>query len=154
MLSQIEKSKINPTVAIILKIADVLKIRILDLIEESTQKNILRLIHEDDGHHTFRKDDACEIRTLSPLILEKSIEFYRIKLKVNGELCSEAHFSGTEEFLYVARGKLLVTSGSESTPVSKGDSLQYRADVAHCLCNQGKSLAEAFLIVRYKDKPL
>jgi transcriptional regulator with XRE-family HTH domain len=154
MLSQIEQSKINPTVAIILKISDALNIGITDLIDESQRKNILRIIHEDDGHYTFRKDASCEIRTLSPLSLEKSIEFYRIKLEAGGELRSEAHFSGTEEFLYMARGKMLITSGTETMPVSKGDSIHYRADVSHCLHNKGKSLAEAFLIVRYREMPV
>ena len=154
MLSQIEQNKINPTVAIILKIADALNIGISELIDESQRRNILRIIHEGDGHYTFRKDASCEIRTLSPLSLEKSIEFYRIKLEAGGELRSEAHFSGTEEFLYMARGKILVTSGTESMPVSKGDSIHYRADVAHCLQNQGKGLAEAFLIVRYREAPV
>jgi len=153
MLSQIEQNKINPTVAIILKISDALNIGISELIDESHRKNILRIIHEGEGHYTFRKDASCEIRTLSPLSLEKSIEFYRLKLEAGGELRSEAHFSGTEEFLYMARGKITVTSGKESMPVSKGDSIHYRADVAHSLHNKGKGLAEGFLIVRYREAP-
>ena len=154
MLSQIEQNKINPTVAIILKISDALNIGITDLIDESQRKNILRIIHEGDEHYTFRKDASCEIRTLSPLSLEKSIEFYRIKLEAGGELRSEAHFSSTEEFLYIARGRLEVTSGTESMQVAKGDSIHYRADVPHCLHNQGKGQAEAFLIVRYREAPV
>ena len=48
MLSQIEQNKINPTVAIILKISDALNISITDLIEDTARKNILR-VHRAGG---------------------------------------------------------------------------------------------------------
>lgn len=150
MLSQIEQNKVNPTVAIMLKIADALNVGIGELIDVSAQRNILRVIPADDKHYTFRGDNLCTIRTLSPLSLEKSIEFYRVILEVGGELRSEPHFTGTEEFLYLAKGRLSVTSGQETIKTAKGDSIHYRADVPHCLQNIGKSRVEAYLIVRYR----
>ena len=149
MLSQIEQEKINPTVAIMLKISDALDVGISELIDDSAKRNILRLIPVNDEHYTFRKDNLCEIRTLSPLNLEKNIEFYRLLLEVKGELHSESHFLGTEEFLYAAKGRFTVTSGEESAGLSKGDSIHYRADIPHTIQNVGKGQAEAFLIVRY-----
>jgi transcriptional regulator with XRE-family HTH domain len=154
MLSQIEQSKINPTVAIILKICDALNVSISELIDDAPHQNILQVIREADEHYTFRKDEFCEIRTLSPLSLEKSIEHYRIRLEPQGQLDSEPHFAGTEEFLYLARGKMLVVSGKDRVEIRKGDSTHYRADVPHCLKNEGKSSAEAFLIVRYPPGPV
>ncbi len=154
MLSQIEQNKINPTVAIILKISDALNISITELIEDTAQKNILRVIHDSDDHYTFHKSPLCEIRTLSPLSLEKSIEFYRIKLEANSELKSEPHFSGTQEILHVSKGKIQVTSGREIIDLSRGDSAHYNAGVPHCLQNKGKTQAEAFLIVRYQERSM
>jgi len=154
MLSQIEQNKINPTVAIILKISDALNISITELIEDTAQKSILRVIHDSDDHYTFHKSPLCEIRTLSPLSLEKSIEFYRIRLEATGELKSESHFSGTQEILYVSKGKIQVTSGVEIIDLSRGDSAHYSASVSHSLKNKGKTQAEAFLIVRYQDRSL
>ena len=150
MLSQIEQDKVNPTVAIIIKIADALGVGIGTLIDMPTEKNILRVIPESDKHYTFRADNFCTIRTLSPLSLEKTIEFYRITIEAHGELSSEPHFAGTEECLYVAKGKLSITSGQESTVVSKGDSIHFRADVPHTLKNIGKDKVEIYLITRYK----
>jgi transcriptional regulator with XRE-family HTH domain len=149
MLSQIEQGKINPTVAIMLKISDALDVGVAELIDDSAPRNILRLIPANDEHYTFRKDNLCEIRTLSPLNLEKNIEFYRLLLEVKGELNSESHFLGTEEFLYAAKGRFAVTSGGESASLSRGDSIHYRADIPHSIQNVGKGQAEAFLIVRY-----
>lgn len=151
MLSQIETNKINPTVAIILKISDALDVQLGQLIASDTRENILRVIRSTDQHYTFRKDKLCEIRTLSPLNLEKSIEFYRINLQARGILQSEPHFAGTEEFLYLSRGRLTVTSENQTITLSKGDAAHYRADVPHTIRNESSHPAEAFLIVRYKE---
>jgi len=153
MLSQIEQNKINPTVAIMLKICDALNVGIAELLDEAPRQNILHVIHESEEHYTFRKDQACEIRTLSPLSLEKNIEHYRIRLAGGGRLNSEPHFAGTEEFLYLARGRLTVTSDKDRVELHKGDSAHYRADVPHSLINESKGVVEAFLIVRYPGQP-
>ena len=149
MLSQIEQDNVNPTVAIILKIADALHIGIGELVDQATQKNILRLIPADDAHYTFRADQTCSIRTLSPLALEKNIEFYQVSLAPKGELKSEAHYAGTEEFLHLAKGKISITSGTETTSLAKGDSIHYRADVPHAIKNLSNQSVEAYLIVHY-----
>ena len=154
MLSQIEQNKINPTVAIILKISDALSISITELIEDTAQKTVFRVIRDSEDHYTFHKSPLCEIRTLSPLTLEKSIEFYRIKLEANAELKSEPHFSGTQEMLHVSKGKIQVTSGSETIHLARGDSAHYNASVPHCVQNKGKTQAEAFLIVRYQERSM
>jgi transcriptional regulator with XRE-family HTH domain len=151
MLSQIEKGKVNPTIAIILKISEALEISVSQLIESKVQKNIIRFIRHSDEDYTFRKDKSCTIRTLTPLSLEKDIEFYRIMLKAGGKLASEPHFQGTEEFLFLAKGKLSVTSGEEKIDVSQGDSIYYKADVTHILENAAKTQAEIYLIVRYRN---
>jgi transcriptional regulator with XRE-family HTH domain len=150
MLSQIEHNKINPTLAIIIKISDALKIGIGNLFNIADEKNILRVIPHNDKHYSFRSDKYCNIRTLSPLNLEKSIEFYKITLKSKGKLNSEPHFSGTEEILYLSKGKVRITSDKENVILSKSDSIHYKADKHHCIENIGKGQAICYLIVRYK----
>ena len=147
MLSQIEKDKVNPTVAIMLKIADALGVGIGELIQSARSANVLRVIPAEDSHYTFRAEEDCTIRTLSPLSLEKHIEFYRITLAPAGKLSSEAHFRGCQELLHVARGRVTVTSGSETITLNKGDSAHYRADVPHTIENTGRTDIEAYLIV-------
>jgi len=55
-----------------------------------------------------------KIRTLSPLNLEKDVEFYEVQLKEGGALRSAAHFEGTREFLTVQKGKVRVESADDS----------------------------------------
>lgn len=151
MLSQIEQNKVNPTVAVMLKIAGALKLHISDLLDIPQLHNIMRIIEGTDDTYNFRSDKLCSIRTLSPLSLEKTIEFYLLTLELDGVFTSEAHFPGTEEILYLAKGKLEVTSGDQTDVISKGDSIHYRADLSHCLRNIGRGKVEAYMIVRYRE---
>ncbi|MBN2456049.1 MAG: helix-turn-helix transcriptional regulator [Sedimentisphaerales bacterium] len=150
MISQIEQGKANPTVALMLKMADALEMEIGSLLDQGPRKNILYVLYGDDKHYTLvNKSERFEIRTLSPLDREKDIEFYLIKLGVGGEHVSQPHFVGAEEFLYVVSGKLLITSADEETELSSADSVYYKADVIHSMKNVGDKEAEAFLVVHF-----
>lgn len=151
MLSQIEQNKVNPTVAVMLRISGALKLYISDLLDVPQPHSIMHLIEHTDETYNFRSDELCSIRTLSPLSLEKAIEFYLLTLEKNGVFASEAHFPGTEEILYLAKGRLEVTSGDQLDTIGKGDSIHYRADLPHCLQNIGKGKAEVYMIVRYRE---
>ena len=152
MLSQIEQDKVNPTIAVMLKICNALKISISELLDSPQHRNIIKMISSSDKAYTFRSDKSCNIRTLSPLGLEKAIEFYRITLEANGKLVSEPHFPGTEEILYLAKGRLAIASGEQQAEINKGDSIHYRADLLHSLRNTGRGQAEAYIIVRYREE--
>ena len=52
------------------------------------------------------KDRECKNRTLSPLHLEKEVEFYKLQLQPGGELRSEPQFKGSREFLKVQKGNI------------------------------------------------
>lgn len=150
MLSQIEQDKVNPTVAVMLKIAAALQVSMDELIDIPTRSNVIRIIPASEERYTFLAEPDCTIRTLSPLNLEKNIEFYRVTLERGAELASEPHFPGTEEFLYVNRGRVRVATGQQETGLGRGDAIHYRADVPHCIANTGRTRVEAYMIVHYR----
>ena len=150
MLSQIEQDKVNPTVAVMLKIATALDLSISDLVDAPHRSNIMRIVPASDDRYTFRADPACTIRTLSPLNMEKNIEFYRITLEHGAAMASESHFPGTEEFLFVSKGRLRVITGEEQAEIGRGDSVHYRADVPHSIENIGRGRVEAYMIAHYR----
>ena len=97
-----------------------------------------------------RPDKDCRIRTLSPLNLEKDVEFYEVRLQPGGALRSSPHFEGTREFITVQKGHLRLESGGDIEELDPGDSASYRADIAHALVNTAKTEALGFLIVIYR----
>jgi len=150
MLSQVEQNKANPTVAVIHKVAEAMNVSISDLVETAGPKRRFQAIRRDDERYLFERSDRCVVRTLSPLSLEKDIEFYRVDLQPAGALDSESHFHNTEELLTVAKGRIRLQSAGQEVTLSPGDSIHYSADVNHSICNIGKGEATVFLVVKYR----
>ena len=150
MLSQIEREQANPTLAVTLRIARAFGLTLGELLELPGAASSVTVIRADDHTYHYRSDKDCRIRTLSPLNLEKDVEFYEVRLQSGGALRSSPHFEGTREFLTVQKGRLRIESASDAEDLSAGDSASYRADVPHALINTGKSETVVFLIVVYR----
>jgi len=150
MLSQIERERANPTLAVTLRIARAFGLTLGELLELPGAASAVTVIRADDHAYHYRSDKDCRIRTLSPLNLEKDVEFYEIRLQPGGALRSSPHFEGTREFLTVQKGRLRIESAGDAEEISPGDSASYRADVPHALVNIGKAEAVVFLIVIYR----
>ena len=150
MLSQIEQNKANPTVAVIYKVARALNLEVSDLVGQVHPRRHFNVIRATDQRYLFSSNERCTVRTLSPLWLEKDLEFYEIVLKPNGLLESEPHFRSTEEFVTVARGRIRLTSAEQSVILRKGDSAHYSADVPHSLSNLNRTPSVVYLVVKYR----
>ncbi|QXD23544.1 cupin domain-containing protein [Opitutia bacterium ISCC 51] len=142
-----EREKANPTLAVTLRIAHAFELDLGELINMPNASSSLNVIRANDRTFHYRSDKNCKIRTLSPLNLEKDVEFYEVQLKRGGALRSQAHFEGTREFLTVEQGQIEVTSGEESDVLEQGDSANYRADIPHTIVNTGRGTATLFLVV-------
>ncbi len=150
MISQIERRQANPTLAVTLKIAHAFEMSLDELVEAPKPVSAIEVIRAKDPTFRFRSDTDCQIRTLSPLHLEKDVEFYELRLNPEGELRSSAHFDGTREYLTVERGKVRIESADESVELSRGDSASFRADVPHAIVNIGRGDAVVFLVDIYQ----
>jgi transcriptional regulator with XRE-family HTH domain len=150
MLSQIEREQANPTLAVTLRIARAFGLTLGELIEMPGAASAVTVIRANDHTYHYRSDKDCRIRTLSPLNLEKDVEFYEVRLQPGGALRSSPHFEGTREFLTLQKGRLRIESANDSEELHPGDSASYRADVPHALINVGKTEAVIFLIVIYR----
>lgn len=150
MLSQVERNQANPTLAVAFRIARALGMSLAELAETPGATSSLVVIRASDHAYHYRSDSHVKIRTLSPLHLEKDVEFYEVQLKEGGALRSAAHFEGTREFLTVQRGKVRVDSAGDSEKLERGDSVNYRADVPHAIVNVGRGEALVFLVDIYQ----
>jgi transcriptional regulator with XRE-family HTH domain len=150
MLSQIERGQANPTLAVTFRIALAFGISIGELVDEPWVSASIEIVHGSDPGNLFRSDKECQIRTLSPLHMEKNVEFYEIKIAPKSSLSSSSHFEGTKELLTVTHGKAQLRTGENSCSLIVGDSAHYRADVAHAIINEGESELVCFLVVTYK----
>lgn len=149
MLSQVERGTANPTLGVAFRIAQAFGMSLGDLVDVPAVKHTIDVVRHDDEQSLFRDDENCRIRTLSPLHLEKDVEFYELVLRPGGVLSSAPHFEYTREFLTIEKGSVRVTSGDQTSELHRGDSAHYPADVSHKIENIGRGEAVGFLVDIY-----
>jgi transcriptional regulator with XRE-family HTH domain len=149
MLSQIERNGVNPTVAVALRIAQAFGIALGTLVDAPAVAARIEVVRSDDRSTHFRSDKDCRIRTLSPLHLEKAVEFYEVRIRPGGAIRSAPHFAGTREILTVHQGSVRVLSGGAAQDLRAGDSAHYPADVPHEIINAGRDTVVAYLVDLY-----
>src|SRR5256885_6223611 len=129
MLSEIERGNANPTLAVAFRIAGAFSMSLADLVDIPTAAaRKIDVIRADDRAYHYRTDNKIRIRTLSPLRLEKSVEYYEVTLRAGAVLVSSPHFEGARELITVQRGAVRVKSDGQSADLNRGDSAHYAAD--------------------------
>jgi transcriptional regulator with XRE-family HTH domain len=151
MLSQIERGEANPTLAVAFRIARAFGISLDELVEAKPDAGLIEVIRAADPTYHYRDDPECQIRTLSPLRLQKDAELYEMTLAPGFTLASTPHATGTRELLVVLRGAVRVRSGTDEQTLGVGDSAYYPADIDHAIENAGTELATLFLVDMYRD---
>ena len=151
MLSEIELLRANPTLAVAFRIAQAFGMSLGDLVETPSATPSIEVIRAQDRSYHYRSDKQCRIRTLSPLHLEKSVEYYEIILRAGGTLRSLPHFEGARTKIAhtVQQGSARVRSADDAADLSRGDSAHYPADVPHAIENGSDEDAVLFLVVTY-----
>ena len=150
MLSQIERGQANPTLAVTFRIAQVFGMTIGELVDDPAASSNIEIVHGNDPNNLFRADEVCQIRTLSPLHMEKSVEFYELVIQPGAALDSAPHFDGTREMFTVTAGVAKLSAGQTDCELTIGDTANYRADLNHTISNDGTSELKGYLVVTYK----
>jgi len=151
MLSQIEREKANPTIAITWRLANALGVAIGELLAD-VEKDIetIRII---DAHETPTLPGAHAgyiLRILGPMELAGKYEWYELTLSPGGELVSQPHDPGTTEHLTLLHGSMELEVGNSKKKVKLGATARYPADQHHAIRNPGKSEAKGLLVVIHR----
>lgn len=147
MLGQIERGEVNPTITVLWKIANGLKVSFTSLLDKSDKdieiihvKDVTPLI-EDEGkfinYPIFRFDESHRF------------EVYNIEIHENGCLESEPHLHGTEEYITVFEGALKLIINEHKFEIKCGDSIRFRSDVKHTYLNSGSGITKLNMIIYY-----
>lgn len=151
MLSQIEREKANPTIAITWRLANALGVQIGELLATSERElETIRVVdaHETPtlpGHHA-----GYVLRILGPMELAGKYEWYELTLAPGGELASQGHDPGAQEHLTLLHGSVEIEVGNDKKKVKLGGTARYPADLQHIIRNAGKTEAKALLVVIHR----
>ena len=149
MLSQTEKDKVNPTVAVVWKIAYGLGVPFHDLLAREDEQPLFNVLHKNEAVILERNDGRVIFRILSPLAMAEKLELYTLLLKKEGVLESNSHAPNTEEFVTVISGKISVDVNSKKAVLNEGDTIHFHADVKHVLKNENDGESYLYMVVKY-----
>ncbi|MGS0741138.1 helix-turn-helix domain-containing protein [Glaciimonas sp. GG7] len=151
MLSQIEREKANPTIAVTWRLANALGIGIEELL--ATETSDKEVIHVMDPHETPTLPGihaGYVLRILGPMELAGKYEWYELTLAAEGALVSTPHDPGTMEHLTVLHGSVEVVVDDVKKKLKIGGTARYAADKHHAIRNIGKAEARALLVVIHR----
>jgi len=147
MIGQIERVESSPTLNTIWKIANGLKVSFSSLIHDAKPdaKVVLRddiqLLPEDNGRY--------RVYPAFPFQEDRRIEIYTVEIDKGGKLEAEAHREGTEEFITVFAGELIIRVNEREYILKTGDSIQFKADRLHSYYHSGEEMTCLSLTIYY-----
>ncbi|WP_099204644.1 helix-turn-helix domain-containing protein [Scatolibacter rhodanostii] len=147
MLSQIEKGYTNPTINVIWKIANGLKIPYTSLLEEHKPEN--RIVRKKDLN--VQADDVNHYRIYCyyPSTVERNFELFQMEIDSGYSHISIGHSEKSQEYVMVLEGVLTLTVDQKNYVLSANDALCFSATTEHSYQAGDESMVKAIVINFY-----
>ncbi|PYI55271.1 helix-turn-helix domain-containing protein [Paenibacillus flagellatus] len=147
MLAQVERGDSNPTISLLWKIANGLRISVTALIaEQSPEVSVVRFA---DVEPMTENEGLYRAFPQFPFDPTTHFEVYAVSIGPGCEHQSEPHQEGVEEFVIVTEGELELRIGDDSYRVSRGDAIRFNADQGHVYVNDTDAPTWLQVIIRY-----
>jgi XRE family transcriptional regulator, regulator of sulfur utilization len=147
MLSEIERDKANPTIAVAWRLTNALGVKLDSLFAAPKAPDAIAVAGPHDIPTLLGHDAGYQLRVWGPIELAGHFEWYELTLKPGGALVSNAHEPGAREHLTVLQGAIEVEAAGSVERLKSADTARYIADQPHAIRNIGKGEARALLVV-------
>ena len=148
MLSEIERDRANPTIAVAWRLANALGLELNQLFAPGQrERETVRVLGRHEMPSLTANDERHVLKILGPMELAGRFEWYDLAHTVGGALRSEGHDPGTMEHLTVLGGTMEVTVGETTRRVRSGETARYPADRVHTIANPAGAAAHGLLVV-------
>jgi transcriptional regulator with XRE-family HTH domain len=142
--ANLESGAANPTLAVLIKVAQALQVRLEELIEPP--RRLGRLY----------RADVLPTRTRGPVTVRKllpetipGLEIERMELPARAAMAGVPHTAGTREYLTCERGEIELSAGGATFLLGPGDVVVFRGDQRHGYRNPGAAAAIAYSVVAF-----
>lgn len=142
--ANLESGDANPTLAVLVRAAQALSVRLEELIEPP--RRLGRLYRA--GTLPSRTRGPVVVRKLLPETIP-GLEIERMELPPGSAMAGVPHTAGTREYLTCERGRIELTAGGEAFALEPGDVVVFRGDQRHGYRNPGPGPAVAYSVVAF-----
>ncbi|WP_238268697.1 helix-turn-helix domain-containing protein [Paraburkholderia terrae] len=147
MLSEIERDKANPTIAVAWRLTNALGVSLDSLFAPQKAPEPIAVSGPHEIPTLSGHDARYQLRVWGPIDLAGKFEWYELTLRPGGALVSSAHEPGTREHLTVLHGTIDIEAAGTTKRLKVADTARYVADEPHAIRNAGKGEAKALLVV-------
>src|SRR6201996_730437 len=147
MLSEIERDKANPTIAVAWRLTNALGVSLDSLFAAPKPPEAIAVSGPHDIPTLSGHDAKYQLRVWGPIELAGKFEWYELTLQPSGALVSNSHEPGTREHLTVLQGSIEIEAAGTTKRLKAADTARYVADEPHAIRNAGKGEAKALLVV-------
>jgi transcriptional regulator with XRE-family HTH domain len=142
--ANLESGAANPTLAVLIKVAQALQIRLEELIEPPRRTG--RLYRA--ATLPSRTRGPVTVRKLLPETIA-GLEIERMHLPPRAAMAGVPHTVGTREYLTCERGQIELAAGGASFVLEPGDVVVFRGDQKHGYRNPGTTETIAYSVVAF-----
>jgi transcriptional regulator with XRE-family HTH domain len=142
--ANLESGEANPTLAVLVKVAEALQVRLEELVEPPRRAG--RLYKAETLPRRTRGE--VTIRKLLPESLA-GMEIERMELPPGSAFAGVPHTPGTREYLTCESGQIELSAGGARFLLDPGDVVVFRGDQKHGYRNAGRSAAVAYSVVAF-----
>lgn len=145
MLGEIERGSSNPTINVIWKIANGLKIPFTTL--TTAPRPPVQLVRATE-HQGYLEGKHFDITTVFKYNPDTHTEIYYKSFRPGGVLNSDGH-PGVFEYLMITSGTLTLSASGTTYELKTGDAILFEASAAHVYANRHKELCQAYMVLHY-----
>ena len=146
IISQIERSETNPTLATIWRVAHALDISIDRILQGSEEEPFVDKTSKGDTPILLSDDGKCRLSVIGWIKTVDWLQWYEFEAEPGGVLESAAHQPGSIECLSVTAGQLQVEVAGATETAMAGETLRYRCDRPHTITNRSSKPARATMV--------
>lgn len=142
--THLESGAANPTLAVLVKIANALQVRLDELLAAPSAP----ARHIPASELPVRQRGEVTVRKLLPESLP-GLDLERMLLAPGGRMTGVPHTPGTREYLTCERGTVELAVAGERYRLSEGDVVMFRGDQRHAYYNPGTQPAIAYSAIAF-----
>lgn len=150
LLSKLERGRLYPTLPTLVRIAAVFNVGLEYFFNDDRKRHVVSVVRKHDRQRFPERPGTPDIsyyfESLDYPANSRKLSSYYAEFRGIPKERLKPHSHPGVELLYVLRGTLIVTIGSESHTMSEGDSLYFDSAVPHTYWKQGETECSALIV--------
>lgn len=149
MICKIEHDEVQPTLDVAARVAKALGKTLSEMLHATQATQVVYLPRQEQG--VWEDAQHIKRRNISPVFEGLKIEWLEVELPVDASIqkCVQINAIGTEKFILVIKGILVVKVQDNTYKLKKGDSLYFDNSYHHEFHNGGKDTVHYYVVVKH-----